>query len=214
MHHVVFRPDQLLSAYRVSPSLQTTSLRSQPSLSKSPLHHLPSPSPFQPSGLLPNNQVSRAPLTPFPNKPVIQLTLCSLRSPHTLISPHLPDPFRYRLPHSSLSLIYSHWGAELPNFDDVITTLDLAEASLESEIKGSAGDEPLVVKREWKFGTAKLMVFNAAARDGLTHREALKFLWGMRVAGMVYGFWDCRIVFSDESLTRSERGRAGLYLVR
>ena len=105
-------------------------------------------------------------------------------------------------------LLYSHYGPEMPNFDDVVEMIDKAEDELESEIK--SGNPPIPKIRGWNLGTARLSVSNPNGYDGLNHRSLIQYLKGLRVSGFVYGFFEVHIVFYDGALTISERGTAVL----
>ena len=124
----------------------------------------------------------------------------------------LPDPFRYRIPRSTKSLIFSHYGEELTHFDDVVDMIDQAEDQLTNEIKHRGWDEPIAKIRGWNLHTARLQVFNNAGGDGVTHKELVQFLWGLRESGMEFGFWNCDIEFYDSRFTISTRARVHLGL--
>ena len=110
-------------------------------------------------------------------------------------SPTLPDPFSYRIRTSSKSIIYRQLGAELPSFDDVISTLDSAEAEIERE---ASMHRPIIQQRTWSFGTARL-VMKPIARDTMNQAQLLQYLWGLREMGFQYGFWESRLVFFDSA---------------
>lgn len=67
--------------------------------------------------------------------------------------------------------------------------------------------------RTWNLGTAHLVVLNDQGADGMYHKELMGFLSGLRISGMVFGFWECHVEFYDRQLTVSTRGRGVLSLV-
>lgn len=120
------------------------------------------------------------------------------------------DPLRYRIPRSGQTIIFSHWGDELPNFDDVISALDKAEAELEGEVQRRGYDENMGKIRGWNFQTAHVVMRNDKGPDGMNHRELLSFLNGLRLFGQQYGFWTCEMELYNERYTQRTRGRGVL----
>lgn len=120
-----------------------------------------------------------------------------------LTSHDYPDPFTWRiLGQKYRSLIFSAWGEELPNFDDVIQVIETAQKQL-------THDSPLVMKKvsEWEEGTARIFAMNDQGRDGMTQREMISFLDGLRLSGEVLGFFKSHVVLWDRQLTISDRGK-------
>ena len=128
-------------------------------------------------------------------------------------APPSPDfrPAEFKIPKTKKELFYSNYGPEMPNFDDVVDTIQKAEDELEGEIKtGGGASMPIQRVRGWNSGTARLSVTNPNEYDGLDHRSLLQFLKGFWLSGTVYGFFEVRIAFYDGALTLPERGTAVL----
>ena len=124
--------------------------------------------------------------------------------------PDYMDPLRYRISRSGQTIIFSHWGNELPNFDDVISALDKAEVELEEEVQRRGYDENMGKIRGWNFQTAHVVVRNYKGPDGMNHRELLSFLNGLRLFGQQYGFWTCEMELHNQRYTQRTRGRGVL----
>ncbi|KAI4275335.1 MAG: hypothetical protein L6R38_005890 [Xanthoria sp. 2 TBL-2021] len=111
--------------------------------------------------------------------------------------PKYIDPFPYRIPGTSQTIIFSKWGDELPDFDDVISALDKAEADLELELKNRGYDDFIGKIRGWNFESAHIVIRNDMGSDGMNHRQLLSFLNGLRLFGQQYGFWKCDMELYD-----------------
>ncbi|KAL8736505.1 MAG: hypothetical protein Q9166_000297 [cf. Caloplaca sp. 2 TL-2023] len=155
-----------------------------------------------------NTTISPHPFTsPFPLT-TTPLSL-SLAAP-----PRFPDPYRWRIPRSTRSLIFSGWGSELPEFDDVITLIERAQLQIESEIDRYHGDRAMKKISTWTEENAHLVLLNDEGPDGVKHREALAFLAGLRLSGEVFGFWSSFIQLFDTRYTIPVRGKAQLSIAR
>ncbi|KAL8903785.1 MAG: hypothetical protein Q9207_003709 [Kuettlingeria erythrocarpa] len=73
--------------------------------------------------------------------------------------PKLPDPFKWDIPRSTRSLIFSGWGDEIEKFDDVIDVIQNAQQRLAQEIKFQGYDDAVAKIRSWTFETAHLVAF-------------------------------------------------------
>ncbi|KAI4128147.1 MAG: hypothetical protein LQ338_002884 [Usnochroma carphineum] len=124
--------------------------------------------------------------------------------------PRLPDPFTWPVPGGTQVLIFTHWGNKFPVFDHVVDLIEKVELELENEIKAAGGDQRMEVSRTWSFNTAQLKTYNALRARGMSHRELLRFLGGLRTNGMVYGFWACDIEFHDSRFMMHLRGKGVL----
>lgn len=119
--------------------------------------------------------------------------------------PKFPDPYFYQRRGQSRAIVFSDWGEELPNFDDVITVLDRAEAELERE-----PIHQMIARRRkpWIFQSARLTVENRY--DSLNVQELLAFLQELRLFGVQYGFWSSEMDFHDSDYTGYKRGKGYL----
>ncbi|KAL8783585.1 MAG: hypothetical protein Q9213_004514 [Squamulea squamosa] len=116
------------------------------------------------------------------------------------------DPFPYGIPGTSQTIIFSRWGDELPNHDDVISLLDNAEHDIEREIEYRGWDEPMAKIQGWNFQTARLVITNDEEEDGVTHKQLLSFLNGLRLFGQQFGFWKCDMELYDSRFSAFTRG--------
>lgn len=128
--------------------------------------------------------------------------------------PDFPEPYEWRIPRSSQLLIFSKWGDELPYFDDVIDLIERAQRQIQSDIDGYHGDTVMKKITSWTEETATLVTLNDEGGDGMTHRELIRFLAGLRLSGEVFGFWSSNIALYDSRRTSTKRGEAILSIAK
>lgn len=66
--------------------------------------------------------------------------------------------------------------------------------------------------KTWTFETVQLVAVNDVGLDGMTHKELVDALAGLRLAGELMGFWQCHIQLDDSRLTLYDRGKIRLTL--
>jgi len=103
--------------------------------------------------------------------------------------------------------VFSNYGPELPNFDDVNDIIENAEDELQSESNPRAA---IKKTRGWNLGTARLSISNPNQYDGLDHRSLSQFLTALKESGWLYGFFGVHITFYDDWFTIPEKGTAFL----
>ncbi|KAL8706084.1 MAG: hypothetical protein Q9201_000849 [Fulgogasparrea decipioides] len=101
--------------------------------------------------------------------------------------PKFPEHYRWRIPRSTQFLDFSGWGDELPIFDDVIALIERVQLQLHAEISTDHTDRAMQKIKTWTDGTASLVLVNEKDTDGMSHREAIRFLEGLRLSGEVFG---------------------------
>ncbi|KAL8869162.1 MAG: hypothetical protein Q9174_004475 [Haloplaca sp. 1 TL-2023] len=127
---------------------------------------------------------------------------------YSLFLPYLPCPpsrgdFVFRLPSDPAIIVaLGKWGAELPNFDDVIQVIENAQAEIARATKSGA----LEKQRGWNFQSAHLVIENTMGIDGITYGELGDFLRALRFFGELYGFFTCQMTFYNRRKTLEFRG--------
>ncbi|KAI4192315.1 MAG: hypothetical protein LQ346_004360 [Caloplaca aetnensis] len=124
--------------------------------------------------------------------------------------PKLPNPYKWNIPGSTQSLIFSGWGDEIERFDDVIDVIENAQQRLAQDIKSQGYDTAVAKIRSWTLETAHLVASNDVGADGMTHRELIDALAGLRLAGELFGFWQCHIQLVNSRFTQYQRGKLRL----
>lgn len=92
----------------------------------------------------------------------------------------------------------------------MIDVIENAQQRLAQDIKSQGYDTAVAKIRSWTLETAHLVASNDVGADGMTHRELIDALAGLRLAGELFGFWQCHIQLVNSRFTQYQRGKLRL----